>query len=433
MAAPKGRRSRRSSSDAKISRADIRKYQRLVDRQAEKGAAFVDRAVASYMQRNPKATVAEVRKFTYELMQDALPNFTDLAETLSCEFMEEVAARHGWDDVRPEIIGTTDYNLVNERLHYLAKNIAGGDAKKYREGVLDATRFYIRRAAQDSMVENCGKANLRFARVPSGFETCAFCFMLASRGFVYRSELKAGFGHAFHPNCNCTIVPGAEGRTKIDGYDPQGMADRWDMCLDTLGGTKQLKEKWSVLSREEKAKWLEKHNGSESAAREAWMDDCVMHEVETRDWHWLYTGNPPAFKCDKDADPDEFELEVGKILREKCGFNLEFKARSLKDRRADALIGRNKYELKNPEGAIPLTIHNQVKKNFYGSRKQKVYNPQSDRVIISNVRSNLSFNEMIRQAKEVLAGETGFSADELSGLTEIMIVDRSGRTRRLKR
>lgn len=271
----KRKRKPAQSGDVTISRAMVRKYQKEVDRQAERGGEYVGRAISTYMGGHPNATVAEVRKFTYELMQDALPNFTDLAETLSCDFMEDVAEMHGWGDVRPEIVRSTDYRLVGKRLHYLAGNLAEGDAEKYRRDVMDVTRFYIRRSAQDAMVENCGRAKLRFARVPSGFETCAFCFMLASRGFVYRSELTAGLGHDFHPNCNCTVVPGAKGRTAIDGYDPKGMAERWDACARTIGSRDPAE---------------------------------VMKEVATRDWHWLYTGEVPKVGFQND--------EVKKDVRE---------------------------------------------------------------------------------------------------------------------
>lgn len=65
------------------------------------------------------------------------------------------------------------------------------------------------------------------------------------------------------------------------------------MRLETLGGTAHLKDEWKRLSEEERRKWMEKRNGSESAAQQAWIADRVMHEVETRDWHWLYTGELP--------------------------------------------------------------------------------------------------------------------------------------------
>lgn len=58
----------------------------------------------------------------------------------------------------------------------------------------------------------------KYARVPQG-KTCAFCAMLASRGFVYASEDTAGKWHKYHHDCDCKIVP-SWGETEIDGYDP---------------------------------------------------------------------------------------------------------------------------------------------------------------------------------------------------------------------
>lgn len=67
---------------------------------------------------------------------------------------------------------------------------------------------------------------VRYGRVPNGGETCQFCFMLCSRGFVYRSADSASF-HA-HANDRCEIVPEFKrGGTAIEEYDPEAMADMW--------------------------------------------------------------------------------------------------------------------------------------------------------------------------------------------------------------
>lgn len=286
---PRPRRTR----ETRITRQTIADYQRLVDAQADKGSEYVRRALDAYMRRNPHADVATVRKWLFELMQAALPSFTELSETLSCEFMSELADAYGWEDVKPEIVGSTDYQLVDRRLHYLARYLADGDVQRFKDEVADVTRYFVRRAAQDSMIENCGKANVRYARVPSGLETCSFCFMLASRGFVYVSEESAGKRHQFHNHCTCTIVPGAEGRTKIDGYDPETMYRNWLSCANTAG--------------------VQTYN-----RKTPWTDDerrAVMREVETRDWHWLYTGDAPKLTYESAAlrrsKEEKYPHEIG--------------------------------------------------------------------------------------------------------------------------
>lgn len=252
------------------------------------------------MADNPNASTAETRAFVVELMQAALPNFTTLAETLSCEFMQELCDAYGWDDVKPTVHDTTDYRIVEKRIRYLAEALNHGDEAKFKDQVSEVTSFFVRRSAQDNIIHCCRDAEVRFARVPSGLETCAFCFMLASRGFVYWSEATAGGQHKFHEHCTCIVVPGEKGRTKIDGYDPAVMYRNWKSCEETLGGKKQLREDWKALPVAEKEIYLSRHPSrygggyDESAARLEYMRKRVMDEVKTRDWHWLYTGEPPA-------------------------------------------------------------------------------------------------------------------------------------------
>lgn len=65
-----------------------------------------------------------------------------------------------------------------------------------------------------------------WARVPRGPKTCAFCAMLASRGWAYTSEKKAGADQPYHNDCDCEIVPSWKRKSRaphIRGYDP----DKW--------------------------------------------------------------------------------------------------------------------------------------------------------------------------------------------------------------
>lgn len=85
----------------------------------------------------------------------------------------------------------------------------------------------------------------RYARVPTGEETCDFCIMLASRGPVYHSEESAGAYDHYHANCDCRIVPfwgtydiGPSRRgsiMSIEGYDPDALYGQYvDRMTDPL-------------------------------------------------------------------------------------------------------------------------------------------------------------------------------------------------------
>lgn len=74
---------------------------------------------------------------------------------------------------------------------------------------------------RDTVFESALKdpSNVRFARIPSGFTTCTWCTMLASRGFVYRSAEDAGQSNQWHGNCDCVITPGRGPDDFPEGHD----------------------------------------------------------------------------------------------------------------------------------------------------------------------------------------------------------------------
>lgn len=75
-------------------------------------------------------------------------------------------------------------------------------------------------------------AATRFARVAAGAETCAWCFMLASRGWVYATKESASkakkTGDSFHAGCDCQIVLAfGEQTPEIEGYDPDSLYEQY--------------------------------------------------------------------------------------------------------------------------------------------------------------------------------------------------------------
>lgn len=94
-------------------------------------------------------------------------------------------------------------------------------------------RTQLRRRSRD-MVRRCmdrDPAVVSWARVPAGATTCAFCLMLASRGWVYRSQETAEHrrqGDRYHADCDCTVAP-SWGRKPpaISGYDPDSLYSQY--------------------------------------------------------------------------------------------------------------------------------------------------------------------------------------------------------------
>lgn len=121
----------------------------------------------------------------------------------------------------------------------------------------------VKRTANRTMNRNCERDGVRYARVPTGAETCGFCIMLASRGFVYASARSAGELDHYHRSCDCKVVPGFPGVTEVEGYDPDALLDLYSEARSRLGGSPST----SRISRE-----IEKVRSERDGGDSIWRD-----------------------------------------------------------------------------------------------------------------------------------------------------------------
>ncbi|MFE9955843.1 hypothetical protein [Micromonospora sp. NPDC005299] len=78
-------------------------------------------------------------------------------------------------------------------------------------------------------------ADARWARVPSGATTCAFCRLLASRGAVYHSEEDAGgLANSYHSKCDCVPTPVWPGQP--EPYDVDALLEEYSAARGKAGG-----------------------------------------------------------------------------------------------------------------------------------------------------------------------------------------------------
>jgi hypothetical protein len=78
-------------------------------------------------------------------------------------------------------------------------------------------------------------ADARWARVPSGATTCAFCRLLASRGAAYHSEEDAGgLANSYHSKCDCVPTPVWPGQP--EPYDVDALLEEYNAARGKAGG-----------------------------------------------------------------------------------------------------------------------------------------------------------------------------------------------------
>lgn len=242
--------------------------------------------------------------------------------------------------------------------------------------------------------------DVRWARVPSGSDTCPFCLMLASRGFVYTSAKAAG-GH-YHPHCDCRVVAGNDGKTHVEDYKWEEMEARVDSCASALGLSDAFDPDGNPIPE-------------------------VLEEVARRDPVWVLTGKPARVAEMPGAKPHKHEQDAAGVLAA-LGLPVTFRPedKTFSTRQADMFIGGEKWEMKNPEGGNDLTVYNQVKKNLYDRRGRP--RMQSDKLVISNVRSPLSMDDMQNGLLGVLRGDDGLEIPGLERMDEIILLDAKKKT-----
>lgn len=154
------------------------------------------------------------------------------------------------------------------------------DTEKVVSLLQDVVMDQVTRQARDTIVRNLGMEtavdNVGYARVPVG-DTCAFCIMLASRGFVYPSKKvaeRSKTGEKYHPNCNCVAVPFHKAET-IPGYaDELRKYEQMYFDADNLRRSgempKELKERIQEAKKRHNEKYEQYVKDGIGDTRERW-------------------------------------------------------------------------------------------------------------------------------------------------------------------
>lgn len=186
------------------------------------------------------------------VVRDALLDFLpQLAATYGD--IAAVAAAEWYENLRGKVAGLPPYETVLssgvkreaivETVRWAAGGLWGDDPVQVRRVLEGCVQAWVKYSGRDTVARNVefDPAKPRYARVPRGAHTCAWCAMLASRGFVYRTKETAGFVEGtFHNDCDCEIVPSFEAKSAhITGYDPDTLYAQYKAAraqVDSEGG-----------------------------------------------------------------------------------------------------------------------------------------------------------------------------------------------------
>ncbi len=183
--------------------------------------------------------VASCRAVVVDAITAMMPAYTDASAQAGADL---------YDSIRSVAVGSplgasAESGYSSEAMEgairaFVQAIVDDGDVDAFNRNVLARISRDIRKSANVSMAKNALRDPLKpkFGRIPSGGDTCRFCLMLASRGFVYRS---VGAAEHCHPDCDCRVIQGYEGMT-VEGYDPDALySDYLDGAFGTFANRKR--------------------------------------------------------------------------------------------------------------------------------------------------------------------------------------------------
>ena len=377
-----------------VTQSLLNQYRREVESASNDAKNYVKAITEAYRIAYPEASVADIRNYTLDAINNAVNVFGGQSMLVANDFFEQIAKNEGVD-VETDFYSTFDFDAASSKVHYLAKEIVNGDIETFNGKVQDLTAFYVKREAFCNLAKNYMKNGLRYARVPSGRETCAFCFMLCSRGFVYWTEEEAGgAGHKYHSNCDCIIVPGFHKDTGIDedaqieGYHPSKLRERYKQCLTTVQTPEGF---WDVdlYNRQLKAK-------ETTDDWEKWKTKQLVKEINKRDTQWLWTGKECKSTFIKAYD----ELNESEKLAYKAMHNSGFDVTTIKEKNKqkniDFMLGEELWEVKN----VGEGKHSAEDRLREAKHKWKDLNvSQPVRTIVTTLDNNKPIKQVIEELK----------------------------------
>lgn len=174
-----------------------------------------------------------------QFMPELVATYGQAAATVAADWYETVRARDVAGTYSASLADSAAVEQVRKSVRFQAGNLftdtpslmlstLGGAVQRY---VVDTGRATIRGNASTD------RARPRYARVPTGAKTCAFCSLLASRGFVYAAKATAGAFDKYHHDCDCQAVVDFTDEPRIDGYDPGILYDLYQTARAASGAS----------------------------------------------------------------------------------------------------------------------------------------------------------------------------------------------------
>ncbi len=192
-----------------VSAQDFGEYADLVTGYMDEASVAAERAVLLWFSEHPEAAVAEMREAAIEIMVRISAAEGERAAQDSATLFDRSMFGIGVG-VTADGAYEVDEGEVERIVRYQAGKLKTGDrgaplreedVREFARQIGHGASSMVKQASRKPVINGVRRASktksgssVRFARVPTGAETCTYCIMLASNGCYYKTEETAGHG-----------------------------------------------------------------------------------------------------------------------------------------------------------------------------------------------------------------------------------------------
>ena len=203
--------------------------------------------ISELAQRDIATVLYQLRGASAETIEEAIielyPSIADRYSAASA-----VVAAEFYDSIRQAQLGRGILTILADPQtvdSYLTSAYWSLDGDDITDRLMTSMDRHVRRGSQDTMLANIFNdyERPRWAWVPMNATPCAWCTLIASRGFDFS---KAGIESMYekrHDNCKCEIVPSWETSPRVEGFDRERFLKIYEDSYDEESGDVSLKRR----------------------------------------------------------------------------------------------------------------------------------------------------------------------------------------------
>lgn len=203
--------------------ADLRK---INDAAAAKVSAYYETHLSALTN---SAQMGELLAYCYAIAT----KYGEAATELTAQMYDAVALAEGKTLEAAYPAATATYDDVARTVVGTLKTTGNAEA------IGAAVSRLVKMAGVDTTMQNALRDGAEWAWIPRGM-TCAFCVMLASRGWTpaSRDAIKGGHAEHIHANCDCTYAIRFNSSSDVRGYRPEQYREMYDSADGRTGRQK---------------------------------------------------------------------------------------------------------------------------------------------------------------------------------------------------